>query len=118
MVEAILRLLKRMNAPRKTRRSATPSARADELSLSGRMDFESFKSLFVRALDAAGPDTDHLEMFCHEARIPMVDWMTQELRRRHPARGLTLRRTSGGLCRTTYGKMRREDGEMRLTPSP
>jgi len=54
----------------------------DDLCLSGRLDFESFKSLFTRALDAAGSDTDDLEMFCHEARDPeWWDWMTQELQK-------------------------------------
>ena len=73
-----------MNAAQKKRDEALNAiGRAlDELSLSGRMDFESFKSLFVRALDAAGSDTDDLEMFCHEARDPeWWDWMTQELQK-------------------------------------
>ena len=52
----------------------------DDLSLSGRLDFESFKSLFTRALNAAGSDTDDLEMFCHEARDPEWQaWMTRQL---------------------------------------
>jgi hypothetical protein len=54
----------------------------DDLCFSGRLDFESFKSLFTRALDAAGSDTDDLEMFCHEARDPeWWEWMTRELQK-------------------------------------
>ena len=40
----------------------------DDFYFSGRLDFETFKALFTRALDAAGSDTDDLEMFCHFAR--------------------------------------------------
>jgi hypothetical protein len=46
------------------------------------LDFAGFKSLFTRALDAAGSDTDDLEMFCQEARDPeWWDWMTRELQK-------------------------------------
>ena len=59
----------------------------DDLYFSGRLDFESFKSLFTRALDAAGSDTDDLEMFCHFARQEdWWDWMMQELRKTPPRR--------------------------------
>jgi len=54
----------------------------DDLLLAGRLDFESFKSLFTRAQKAAGPDTDDLEMF--ESVIQnryWRDWMLSELRK-------------------------------------
>jgi hypothetical protein len=52
----------------------------DDLSLAGSLDFESFKSLFRRAMDAAGPDTSDLEMFCQDARTQdWWDWMVHEL---------------------------------------
>jgi hypothetical protein len=54
----------------------------DDLALSGQLDFERFKFLFTRALDAAGSDTDDLEMFCQEARDPeWWNWMMQELQK-------------------------------------
>jgi len=54
----------------------------DDLHFSGGLDFASFKSLFTRALDAAGPDREELEMFCHFARqSDWWDWMTQELQK-------------------------------------
>src|SRR5665811_1618203 len=71
-----------MNAVQKRRNEALNAIgrELDDLSLSGRLDFERFKSLFTRALDAAGSDTDDLEMFCQEARDPeWWNWMMQEL---------------------------------------
>ena len=59
----------------------------DVLHLSGRLDFDSFKLLFLRGLSACGADTDDLEMFelsvnqDHSWR----DWMLEELRK-HPQR--------------------------------
>lgn len=59
----------------------------DDLHLSGRMDFDSFKALFLRALKAAGDDRDDLEMF-----EPVIqdrswrDWMVQELGKTAPSR--------------------------------
>ena len=54
----------------------------DDFYFSGRLDFESFKSLLTRALDAAGSDTDDLEMFCHFARQEdWWNWMMQELQK-------------------------------------
>ena len=59
----------------------------DDLHLSGRLDFDSFKTLFLRGLQAAGDDRDDLEMF-----QPVIqdrswsDWMVQELRKSAPSR--------------------------------
>lgn len=58
----------------------------DVLHLSGRLDFDSFKLLFLRGLSACGADTDDLEMF--ESVIQdhsWRDWMLEELRK-HPQR--------------------------------
>jgi hypothetical protein len=73
-----------MNAVQKKRDEALNAIgrELDDLYFSGRLDFDSFKSLFSRALGAAGSDTDDLEMFCHFARDPeWWDWMTQELQK-------------------------------------
>jgi hypothetical protein len=73
-----------MNAVQKRRNEALNAIgrELDDLSLSGRLDFEGFKSLFTRALDVAGSDKDDLEMFCQEARDPKWwDWMTRELQK-------------------------------------
>jgi hypothetical protein len=73
-----------MNAVQKNRDEALNAIgrELDDLYFSGRLDFESFKSLFTRALDAAGSDTDDLEMFCHFARQEdWWNWMTQELQK-------------------------------------
>ena len=73
-----------MNAAQKKRDEALNAIgrQLDDLSLSGQLDFAGFKSLFTRALDAAGSDTDDLEMFCQEARDPeWWDWMTRELQK-------------------------------------
>jgi hypothetical protein len=73
-----------MNAAQKKRNETLGviGRELDGLSLSGRLDFESFKSLFTRALEAAGSDTDDLEMFCQEARDPeWWNWMTQQLQK-------------------------------------
>jgi len=73
-----------MNAAQRERNEALCAIgrELDDLSLSGRLDFESFKSLFTRALSAAGSDTDDLEMFCQDVRDPeWWNWMTQELRK-------------------------------------
>ncbi len=53
-----------------------------ELHLSGGLTFDTFKSLFARALESSGSDTDDLEMF-----EPVVkdrawrDWMVEQLHR-------------------------------------
>ena len=73
-----------MNAAQKKRNETLGviGRELDDLSLSGRLDFEGFKSLFTRALEAAGSDTDDLEMFCQEARDPeWWNWMTQQLQK-------------------------------------
>jgi len=54
----------------------------DDLYLSGRLDFDAFKSLLTRAIPAAGPDHEGLEMFCHFARGEgWWDWMMQEIQK-------------------------------------
>ena len=54
----------------------------DDLHLSGRLDFDSFKALFHRAITVCGPDDDSMEMFCHFARSEgWWDWMMQELQK-------------------------------------
>ena len=54
----------------------------DDLNLSGRLDFDAFKSLLTRAIEAVGPDHESLEMFCHFARGDgWWDWMVQELQK-------------------------------------
>jgi len=46
----------------------------------GTLDFEAFKTLLQRAIDAVGPDNPDLEMFCHYARGEgWFAWMTHEL---------------------------------------
>jgi hypothetical protein len=73
-----------MNTVQKKRNEALNAIgrELDDLYFSGRLDFESFKSLFTRALDAAGSDTDDLEMFCHFAcQEEWWDWMVQELQK-------------------------------------
>ena len=58
----------------------------DALHLSGRLDFDSFKSLFLRGLSACGADTDDLEMFQSVVQDrSWRDWMLEELRK-HPQR--------------------------------
>jgi hypothetical protein len=53
-----------------------------ERSQAGALDFEMFKSLLKRAIAAAGPDNEHLEMFCHYATGEgWWDWMVQELQK-------------------------------------
>ena len=73
-----------MNAVQKNRDEALNAIgrELDDFYFSGRLDFETFKSLFTRALEVAGSDTDDLEMFCHFARGEgWSDWMVQELRK-------------------------------------
>jgi len=73
-----------MNAVQKKRDEALNAIgrELDDFYFSGRLDFETFKSLFIRALEAAGPDTDDLEMFCHCATGEgWSDWMIQELQK-------------------------------------
>ena len=54
----------------------------DDLHLSGRLDFEAFKSLLTRAIAEVGADHADLEMFCHFARGEgWWDWMMQELQK-------------------------------------
>ena len=54
----------------------------EDLHLSGRLDFDAFKSLLTRAIAAVGADHADLEMFCHFARGDgWWDWMVQELRK-------------------------------------
>jgi arabinogalactan endo-1,4-beta-galactosidase len=46
----------------------------------GLLDFDAFKSLLRRAIDAVGADNPDLEMFCHYARGEgWFDWMTKEI---------------------------------------
>ena len=59
----------------------------DDLHISGRMDFDSFKRLFLRGLEAAGDDTDPLEMFMPEIQdSSWLDWMTEQLQQHHASR--------------------------------
>lgn len=52
-----------------------------ELSSAGRLDFDSFKALFQRALAIYGTGDD-MEMFCKYARgVGGWDWMMQELKK-------------------------------------
>ena len=54
----------------------------DDLHLSGRLDFDAFKSLLTRAIAEVGADHADLEMFCHFARGDgWWDWMVQELQK-------------------------------------
>ncbi len=47
---------------------------------SGNLDFDTFKTLLRRAMDAVGPDHPDLEMFCHYARGDgWFAWMTHEI---------------------------------------
>jgi hypothetical protein len=73
-----------MNASDKKRDEALNAIgrKLDDLCLSGHLNLEGFKALFTRALRAAGPDTDDLEMF--ESVIQdrgWRDWMISELRK-------------------------------------
>ena len=53
-----------------------------ERSVSGTLDFSTFKRLFSEAREACGPDGDALEMFCPYAKpVGWWDWMTQELQK-------------------------------------
>ena len=57
----------------------------DELTglyLDDRLDLPAFQRLFHEALAICGPDSDHMEMFCHFARGEgWWDWMVQELQK-------------------------------------
>ena len=53
-----------------------------DCSQAGTLDFEMFKAMLKRAIAAVGSDSEHLEMFCQEARDPeWWDWMTRELQK-------------------------------------
>jgi hypothetical protein len=73
-----------MNASEKQRDEALNAIgrEIDDLKFSGRLDFDAFKSLFLRGLEAAGDDTDDLEMF-----MPVIqdrswrEWMIEQLQR-------------------------------------
>ncbi len=73
-----------MNAATKKRDEALNAIGRElgDLRLSGRLSFKSFQTLFTRALEAAGPNADDLEMF--ESAIQdrdWRDWMLSELRK-------------------------------------
>jgi hypothetical protein len=58
----------------------------DALHHSRRLDFDSFKLLFLRGLSVCGADTDDLEMFQSVIQDDSWrDWMLEELRK-HPQR--------------------------------
>ena len=59
----------------------------DDLCLSGRLDFESLKSLFNQALEICGSKTDDLEMFESAVREPAWRaWMIEKLQTAPAAR--------------------------------
>ena len=54
----------------------------DDLHFSGRLDFDAFKSLFLRGLAVCGPNTDDLEMFMADVQDrSWYDWMVDQLQR-------------------------------------
>jgi hypothetical protein len=58
-----------------------------DLRLSGKLDFQNFKSLFERALIACGDDTDPLEMFMARAHEPEWGrWIWDRLAARRASR--------------------------------